>query len=133
MTAKGDNLYEVTLPSWRLDLTREIDLVEEIARVYGYNKFANTLPSAGVMQAHPLAAKEQAVRQRLFTLGFSEAVSSTFASAAESALFTPQAAAVALENPLSEEAANLRSGAAAGHGGHAGWQPDARRFNRSPV
>ena len=41
--AEGD--YQVTLPSWRLDLEREIDLIEEIARVYGYNRFANTLPS----------------------------------------------------------------------------------------
>ncbi len=37
--------YRVSLPSWRLDLEREIDLIEEIARVYGYNRFANTLPS----------------------------------------------------------------------------------------
>ncbi len=37
--------YDVTLPSWRLDLEREIDLIEEVARVYGYNRFANTLPA----------------------------------------------------------------------------------------
>ena len=39
--------WQVTLPSWRLDLEREIDLIEEVARVYGYNRFANTLPSFG--------------------------------------------------------------------------------------
>ena len=32
----GEDGFEVKLPSWRLDLTREIDLIEEIARVYGY-------------------------------------------------------------------------------------------------
>jgi phenylalanyl-tRNA synthetase beta chain len=104
----GDDTYAVTLPSWRLDLTREIDLIEEIARVYGYNRFANTLPTPGVVIAHPTARAERAIRARLLALGFSEALSSTFASAAESAFFASQVAAVALENPLSEEAANLR-------------------------
>ena len=37
----------MTLPSWRLDVEREIDLIEEVARVYGYNRFANTLPAFG--------------------------------------------------------------------------------------
>jgi phenylalanyl-tRNA synthetase beta chain len=108
LTAKGNDEYEVKLPSWRLDLAREIDLIEEVARVYGYNKFANTLPTPGVTIAHPAARAVQAVRARLFQLGYSEAISSTFASAAESVAFAPNASAVALENPLSEEAANLR-------------------------
>jgi phenylalanyl-tRNA synthetase beta chain len=108
LTVTGDDVYDVKLPSWRLDLTREIDLIEEIARVYGYNRFANTLPAPGVVIDHPNARAEQAVRQRLLALGFTESLSSTFASAAESALFAPAKAAVALENPLSEEAANLR-------------------------
>ena len=100
--------WNVKLPSWRLDLIREIDLIEEIARVYGYNRFANTLPMPAEVIPHPTAQAEQAVRQRLFELGFSEAISSTFASAAESSLFAPQTHAIPLENPLSEEAANLR-------------------------
>jgi len=107
LTANGSETYAVALPSWRLDLTREIDLIEEIARVYGYNRFANTLPQPGIVVAHPQAHAEQAVRQRLFALGYSEAISSTFASAADCEQFAPSASAVALENPLSEEAANL--------------------------
>jgi phenylalanyl-tRNA synthetase beta subunit len=55
----------VTLPSWRLDLEREIDLIEEVARVYGYNRFANTLPAFGEgVRALPWAEKESAVRGR---------------------------------------------------------------------
>ncbi len=108
LTVTGDDVYDVKLPSWRLDLTREIDLIEEIARVYGYNRFANTLPLPGVVIDHPTARAERAVRQRLLALGFTEALSSTFASATESAFFAPARPAVALENPLSEEAANLR-------------------------
>ena len=89
LTPRSENedkdLYEVRLPSWRLDLTREIDLIEEVARVYGYNRFANTLPTPGTVVAHPGARAEAAVRTRLLSLGYTEALSSTFASAAESA------------------------------------------------
>jgi len=112
----GDQ-FSVKLPSWRLDLEREIDLVEEIARVYGYNRFANTLPTALPVIAHPLAAKEAAVRTRLLALGYSEAISSSFASEADSAVFFAgwsQAGTVALENPLSEEARLLRPSLAPG-------------------
>jgi len=108
LTPLNTDEYEVALPSWRLDLTREIDLIEEIARVYGYNRFANTLPTPAEVIPHPTARAEQAVRARLYQLGFSEAISSTFASASESAFFVPQTPAIPLENPLSEEAANLR-------------------------
>ena len=91
---RGDGVYDVTLPSWRLDLAREIDLIEEIARVYGYNGFADTLPSPGVTVAHPAARPEAAVRAKLLALGYSETLSSTFASGAESAEFAPAVAAV---------------------------------------
>ena len=100
--------YTVTLPTWRLDLAREIDLIEEIARVYGYNRFANTLPTPGTVVAHASARPEQAIRARLLSLGYTEALSGTFASAAESAFYAPHSTAIALENPLSEDHANLR-------------------------
>ena len=108
LTFAGAGVWNVKLPSWRSDLTREIDLIEEIARVYGYNRFANTLPTPAEVVPHASARAEQAVRSRLFALGFSEAISSTFASAAEAEFFAASTPAVALENPLSEEAANLR-------------------------
>ena len=109
----ADNLqpatFNVQLPSWRLDLEREIDLVEEIARVYGYNRFANTLPTALPVIAHPLAAAEAAVRTRLLALGYSEAISSSFALEADGAVFGAKGRGVIpLENPLSEEARLLR-------------------------
>jgi phenylalanyl-tRNA synthetase beta chain len=105
--------FAVKLPSWRLDLEREIDLIEEVARVYGYNRFANTLPTALPVIAHTLAASEAAVRTRLLALGYSEAISSSFASEVDSTIYsaaTPgtSQSAVAMENPLSEEARLLR-------------------------
>jgi len=110
----GDD-FMVKLPSWRLDLEREIDLVEEVARVYGYNRFADTLPTALPVVAHPLAAAEKAVRTRLLALGYSEAISSSFASEADGAAFaTAKPGVIGLENPLSEEARLLRPSLAPG-------------------
>jgi phenylalanyl-tRNA synthetase beta chain len=102
--------WQVTLPSWRLDLEREIDLIEEVARVYGYNGFANTLPSFGEgVQALPWAESEAAVRRTLLSAGFHEAIASTFCSPADAALTAPQPGlSVPLGNPLSEEAGFLR-------------------------
>jgi phenylalanyl-tRNA synthetase beta chain len=106
----GDEAYDVTLPSWRLDLDREIDLIEEIARVYGYNRFESTLPAfAGSVVELPWAEKEATLRQTLLALGWNEAISSTFCAAADAAHFAPQPnSAVAMGNPLSEEAGMLR-------------------------
>ena len=105
----SSDAFSTQLPSWRLDLEREIDLIEEVARVYGYNRFANTLPTPGIVIAHPTAAKEAAVLARLLALGFSESISSTFASQPDSDLFgTAGQGTVPMENPLSEEASLLR-------------------------
>jgi phenylalanyl-tRNA synthetase beta chain len=102
--------WQVTLPSWRLDLEREIDLIEEVARVYGYNRFRNTLPAFGEgVRALAWAEKESQVRRTLLGEGIHEAISSTFCSAAEAALTAPQPGLVVpLGNPLSEEAGVLR-------------------------
>ena len=102
--------WQVDLPSWRLDLEREIDLIEEVARVYGYNRFANTLPSFGEgVKALPWAEAESAVRRTLLAAGFHEAITSTFCSAVEASLIAPlPGQVVPLGNPLSEEAGVLR-------------------------
>ena len=102
--------YDVILPSWRLDLEREIDLLEEIARVYGYNRFQNTLPAfAGSVIELPWAEKESTLRRKLLGLGWNEAISSTFCAAGDAARFAREpSSAVPIGNPLSEEAGMLR-------------------------
>jgi phenylalanyl-tRNA synthetase beta chain len=102
--------WQVTLPSWRLDIERDIDLIEEVARVYGYNRFANTLPAfGGGVTALPSARAESALRETLRAAGFHEAIASTFCSASDAALTAPQPGLVVpLGNPLSEEAGVLR-------------------------
>jgi phenylalanyl-tRNA synthetase beta chain len=110
-TAAGE--YAVKLPSWRLDLEREIDLIEEVARVYGYNRFADTLPSfAGAVRELPHARQEATIRETLRALGFTEAISSTFTSEEEAEVFA--GSGVAIGNPLSAEAGMLRPSLAPG-------------------
>ena len=110
LTKSGETAWQVALPTWRLDLEREIDLIEEVARVYGYNRFANTLPAFGEgVQALPWAEAESTVRSTLLAAGFHETIASTFCSPAEAALTAPQPGLVVrLGNPLSEEAGVLR-------------------------
>ena len=101
--------WMIELPTWRLDIEREIDVIEEIARIYGYNKFANTLPSfsGGVIEL-PDAAKEHRMRSDLLALGYNEAISPTFISPEDAKAFS-SAAPVLLANPLSEEQSAMRT------------------------
>ena len=110
LSSNSASAWQVTLPSWRLDLQREIDLIEEVARIYGYNRFANTLPAYGEgVQALPWADAEAAVRGTLLAAGFHESIASTFCSAAEGALTAPiPGQIIPLGNPLSEEAGVMR-------------------------
>ena len=113
LTQTAAGAYAVKLPSWRLDLEREIDLIEEVARVYGYNRFADTLPSfAGTVKELPHAEQEAVIRETLRALGCTEAVSSTFVSAEEAEVFG--GGGVAIGNPLSAEAGMLRPSLAPG-------------------
>ena len=99
----------VTPPTWRLDLEQEIDLIEEIARIYGYNRFPNTLPSfgGGVVEL-PNAARDARVRQTMLALGYHEAISLSFIAHANAEAFS-RSQPVALANPVSDEAGTMRT------------------------
>src|SRR5271170_582443 len=106
--------FDVKVPSWRLDVEREIDLIEEIARLHGYDKFENTLPAySGAVVELPHAAMDATLRARALALGYDEAVSLTFISHADAEKFS-SAAVLELENPLSEEASVMRTSMAPG-------------------
>ncbi len=117
----GQSCWIVDLPTWRLDIEREIDLLEEIARIHGYNKFPNTLPSfsGGVVEL-PGAAKEARVRNELLALGYDEAVSSTFISPADAQAFS-NTQTVILANPLSAEESAMRTSLVPGMLGMIAW------------
>jgi phenylalanyl-tRNA synthetase beta chain len=128
----------VDLPTWRMDIEREIDLIEEIARIYGYNKFANTLPSfSGGVAELPNAGRQAKVRSLLLALGYNEAVSPTFISPAEAGAFSGSVM-VPLANPISEEQPAMRTSLAPGMLGMVAWNvnrgtSDVRLFEMGHV
>jgi phenylalanyl-tRNA synthetase beta chain len=89
-------------------VSREIDLIEEVARHYGYDRFPLTLPESSGQPARkgPNAAKEERLRSLLLALGYDETLSSVMVSK-ETEQFA-EAPSVELSNPLSEESAILR-------------------------
>src|SRR5271169_2997172 len=134
--------FDVRVPSWRLDVEREIDLIEEIARLYGYDKFDNTLPSySGAVVELPHALAEATVRKRALALGYNEAISLTFISHADAEKFsssTTRAKVLELENPQSEEASVMRTSLAPGMLDMLAWNlnrdvPEARLFEIATV
>jgi len=110
---QGETQFWVHIPSWRLDVEREIDVIEEIARLHGYDKFENTLPSySGAVVESPHSAMDMAFRERALALGYNEALSLTFISHADAEKFSslaPDTKVLELENPLSEEASVMRT------------------------
>jgi phenylalanyl-tRNA synthetase beta chain len=98
-------------PSWRQDVTREVDLIEEVARHYGLDKFPPRLHPAKQPAARlPHAEAEDRLRERLIGLGYREIVSIPLVNEAEDALFRPGDVVPArVANPLAEDASLLRS------------------------
>src|SRR5437667_9334089 len=103
--------WECTQPSWRAEVEREIDLSEEIARVYGLDKFPPRLPAARQGAARlPHYEAETRLRERLIGLGYREILTIPHVAEERDALFRPEGVSPArLSNPLSEEANVLRS------------------------
>src|SRR5580765_2103603 len=78
---QADAQFRVQIPSWRLDVEREIDVIEEVARMHGYDKFENTLPAySGAVVELPHAPVDSTLRTRSLELGYNEALSLTFIS-----------------------------------------------------
>ncbi|PYT59528.1 MAG: phenylalanine--tRNA ligase subunit beta [Acidobacteria bacterium] len=103
--------WECTQPSWRAEVEREIDLIEEIARIYGLEKFPPRLPAARQGAARlPHHEAETRLRERLIGLGYREILTIPHVAEERDALFRPAGVSPArLSNPLSEEAGVLRS------------------------
>ena len=132
VTSEDSGTYSVQIPTWRLDVEREIDLLEELARIYGYNKFPNTLPPfVGSVVELPDEPKNAKLRETMLALGYDETISITFISEQDASLFGSQLGTlkqfpdtgapaksawrllcpelVPLANPLSEEAGYMRT------------------------
>jgi phenylalanyl-tRNA synthetase beta chain len=127
--------WECTQPSWRADVEREIDLIEEVARVFGLDKFPPRLPAARNGAARlPQYEAETRLRERLVGLGYHEVLTIPHVSEERNDLFRPADVTVAkLANPLSEQANVLRSAGAVTMAGVIEWnlnhsQRDLRLF-----
>jgi phenylalanyl-tRNA synthetase beta chain len=108
---RGEGTLTATIPGHRNDLHREVDLIEEVARVWGFERFPSTLPgsrgaAAGATRDFPARRR---TREVLTALGFDEAIHFTFVAPREcvSLGFDP-GACLRLTNPLSEERSVMR-------------------------
>ena len=109
--ARGADL-EVTVPSFRRDLSMEDDLVEEIIRVWGYDRIPSTLPGGSItLVTYPTALRQgQAVRRALVGAGLAEVVTYAFTDPARAELLRRPVdpKPVELVNPLAQDASLLR-------------------------
>jgi phenylalanyl-tRNA synthetase beta chain len=104
-------VWECRQVSWRQDVTRGIDLIEEVARHYGYDKFPPRLPPAK-LPAHrlPHAEAQDRLRERIVALGYQEIVEIPIVDTQRNELFRPEnLAAAVIGNPLAEDASVMRS------------------------
>ena len=103
--------WSVTVPTFRVDVSREEDLIEEVGRHYGFDRLPVRFPPLTSAQAppDPGIARDRLVRQALTSAGFSEAMTFAFIERQAAAPFCePGVDAIAIRNPLSEKFAVLR-------------------------
>jgi len=106
VTSEG---WEVALPTFRLDIEREIDLIEEVARHFGYGNFPSNLPYwKGEVHCRPEYLRDIPIKEKLLHLGYSETFTYSFVSEDETRRFS-QAEPVPLVNPLSSEMGVMRT------------------------
>lgn len=102
--------WSVQAPSYRPDITREEDLLEEIARHYGFDQFPATLPKwAGFGSGLPQESKERILRNQLAAGGYSETIPMAFSDVATERKFRPGVKPVVLTNPMAEDESILRT------------------------
>lgn len=116
VASNAQGVLEVSVPSFRVDIEREIDLVEEVARLYGFENIPVTMPVAQVFSDRVPRYQflERAARGHLSATGFNEVINFSFASNHDiHRLNLPESdrrsSAVALLNPLVDEHAVMRT------------------------
>ncbi|MGA7800716.1 MAG: phenylalanine--tRNA ligase subunit beta, partial [Gammaproteobacteria bacterium] len=106
-----DQGWQVVPPSFRFDLAIEADLIEDIGRIYGYNRLPSTRPRGALTMAP--APEATVARERLLAVlvdrGYQEAITYSFVDAGLRELLDPAHGALALANPLSSELSVMRT------------------------
>jgi phenylalanyl-tRNA synthetase beta chain len=110
VAAQADG-WKVTPPSFRFDIAIEADLIEEIARIYGYNNLPNNqiLVRSSLNQATENVLDLERVKDLLVDLGYQEAITYSFVDEAMQTAIAPSAKFVKLQNPISAELAVMRT------------------------
>lgn len=112
ITARAEaTSVKVEVPTFRPDIERPIDLVEEVARLYGYEKIPVREQGGGRLFDVPDhdASLETSIHEYFSSNGYNEAVTSSLGALPGFEIFAPDILAVALANPLSEELTHLRT------------------------
>ena len=118
LTRLGLELEETTeqgwrfkVPSWRFDIEIEADLIEEIARIYGYNRLPTTTLEAPLPILPDLEARTglPALRQQLIARGYEEAITYSFVDPQLQKVVEPEAVTIELANPISADMAVMRT------------------------
>ena len=108
---QGKGQWLVQCPTFRADMELEADLIEEVARFYGYQRIPATIPaSRSAGQSSAVHSPEQATRHIMRGLGFSEIMSLSFAGEQDQRRFPPpEGQSLEIRNPLTEETRFLRA------------------------
>lgn len=104
-------IWQVRIPSFRVDIEREADLIEEIARFYGYDKIPAQIPPLQEIEPalDPKRKKIEKLRQLLFHQGFDEFVNFGFFDPERVPQFESSHKAIQIRNPFSSKASLLRT------------------------
>ncbi|MCP2605466.1 phenylalanine--tRNA ligase subunit beta [Candidatus Aminicenantes bacterium AC-335-O07] len=107
----SQDVWQVQPPSHRIDLEREIDLIEEIARFYGYEKIPSQLPSLRITE-NPFNTKKERIeqiRKILISMGFDEVINYSFTSPDKDDFFKNEKNPIQLKNPISSLFSRMRT------------------------
>jgi phenylalanyl-tRNA synthetase beta chain len=105
-------VQSVEVPSWRLDTEREIDVIEEVARMWGYRRIERTVPSSAPGRSSGLTARQRdlrRLREILAGAGYDEAWTTTFLAPGDLERAGLNPTAVEVENPLDRSESILRT------------------------
>ena len=108
--AVDEDARRITVPTWRTDVARDVDLYEEIARHDGYHRLPMSFPALVTVTQppEPRLEIERTAKRLAARAGFSEAVTFTFIERGAAAPFADDSHLVGIANPLSESFAVLR-------------------------
>ncbi|MBH3423849.1 phenylalanine--tRNA ligase subunit beta [Pseudomonas gessardii] len=111
ISADGAGQWRVAVPSHRFDISLEVDLIEELARLYGYNRLPVRYPQARLAPQPKAEARAHLpeLRRLLVARGYQEAVTYSFIDPKQFELFSPGVEPLLLANPISNDMAAMRS------------------------